>query len=205
MQSASSSWYHFFKHLVEFVDNETHQRILDAADTLFSQRGYADVTLRDIGRASGIHHSSLYYYAPGGKEQLYIDVMVRNLARHHAGLTQALQTSDDDLRARLIAVGEWFLSQPVLDITRMLHSDVRGLPSEQISRLIAQVYALHQPIVALLQNAAEVRFPDPDMAAFVFVSMVEGLHAVPAGQSNMPPTAALERLVDLLLFGLRGQ
>lgn len=188
-------------------DNATHQRVLDAADNLFSQRGYADVTLRDIGAASGIHHSSLYYYAPQGKEQLYIDVMVRNLKRHHEGMTRALAQSRPDIHSQLMAVGEWFLTQPVFDMSRMLHSDARLLKSESIGLLMQQVSEIHQPISRAIQAAidtGEIRYTEPQIAAFAFISTVQGLNAVPKTYQASAMTTPLKHVVDLIVFGLKG-
>ncbi len=72
-------------------DNETCEHILKVANELFSQRGFAAVRLRDIAAAVGMKHASLYYYVPGGKEQLFIEVLERNFHRHREGLTQAIQ------------------------------------------------------------------------------------------------------------------
>jgi AcrR family transcriptional regulator len=67
------------------ASNSTHQTILDAAERLFAERGYAAVKMHDIARAVDMRHASLYYYAPAGKEQLYVEVMERNFNRHRAG------------------------------------------------------------------------------------------------------------------------
>lgn len=189
------------------IDNETLLRVLDAADDLFSRRGYADVTLRDIAQASGIHHSSLYYYAPGGKEQLYVDVMARNLARHRAGIEQALADAGGDVQAQLLAVGRWFMSQPMLDMARMTHADLRAISPSKIEALTAQAFTLHAPIIDALQAAlerGEVRFDDPGLAAYAFVSMVQGMKAIPVAYDAAVLDASLVRLVDLLMSGLVG-
>ncbi|MCU0464630.1 MAG: TetR/AcrR family transcriptional regulator [Anaerolineae bacterium] len=189
------------------LDNDTLQRVLDAADDLFSRRGYADVTLRDIGQASGVHHSSLYYYAPGGKEQLYADVMARNLARHRTGVEQALAGAGDDLRAQLLAVGRWFMSQPMLDMARMAHSDLRAISPSKIEALTAQAFTLHAPIIDALQAAidrGEVRFNDPKLATYAFVSMVQGMKAIPVAYDAAVLDESLVRLVELLMSGLVG-
>lgn len=79
-------------------NNATWLRILDTAEDLFAKRGFAAVKLRDIASAIGMRHASLYYYAPGGKEQLYIEVMDRVLRRHRAGLEHVIVAAGDDLR-----------------------------------------------------------------------------------------------------------
>ncbi len=46
------------------------ERIVDMAMRLFSRRGYAAVGLNEILDKSGAPKGSLYYYFPGGKEEL---------------------------------------------------------------------------------------------------------------------------------------
>ena len=48
--------------------SEARERVLDGAAKLFTERGYAAVTLRDIAAEVGIRHTSLYHHVPGGKE-----------------------------------------------------------------------------------------------------------------------------------------
>lgn len=190
----------------DLPQNETRTRILDAADALFSRRGYAAVTLRDIAFEVGMRHASLYYYAPGGKEQLFVEVMERNLRQHGLGISAAIAGAGDDLRSQLIAVAHWLLSQPPLDFTRMAHADLQALPQEHADRLAHLAYALHEPIVAALTAARErgaIRFTDANLAALAFVSVIQGLHAVPSRyvQGSLEPV--VQKVVGMLLDGWR--
>ena len=116
-------------------DNETYQRILDAAAELFARHGYEAVTLRDIGQALDMKHASLYYYAPEGKKQLYMDVMERNLMRHRAGIAAAIAGASDDLRAQLRAVGRWLISQPPVDMRRLIRVDTKSIGAAEAAHL----------------------------------------------------------------------
>ncbi|MEO1181402.1 MAG: helix-turn-helix domain-containing protein, partial [Cyanobacteria bacterium J06636_28] len=49
------------------ANSEARNRLLKAAETLFVQRGYEAVTVKDIAKATGIHHASIYHHIPGGK------------------------------------------------------------------------------------------------------------------------------------------
>jgi AcrR family transcriptional regulator len=89
-------------------DNATYHRLLDAAEALFMERGLAAVTLQDIASAIEMRHASLYYYAPKGKEQLYVAVMERTFKQHGEGLTDAVIQAGDDFRAQMHAVATWF-------------------------------------------------------------------------------------------------
>jgi AcrR family transcriptional regulator len=190
----------------DLPQNETRTRILDAADGLFSRRGYAAVTLRDIASEVGMRHASLYYYAPGGKEQLFVEVMERNLRQHRAGIAEAVANAGNDLGVQLIAVAHWLLQQPPLDFARMAHADLRALPPEHADRLARLAYAVHEPIIAAFAAArerGEIRFADPDLAALSFVSVIQGLHAVPTNFTGGSLSPVVQQVVGMMLDGWR--
>lgn len=188
------------------IDNETRNRILDTAEQLFASRGYAAVKLRDIAAAVDIHHASLYYYMPGGKKQLFVEVMRRNLERHQQGLTSAIQSAGDDLRAQLHAVGDWMIDQPPLDIGRMQEADMRAISPENASELMQLAYdSLGGPLVAALAQARDagvIQTADLDMVAMVLVSVIQSIHAIPGDHDRRTRKALAMRSVDLLLDGL---
>ncbi len=57
---------------------DTRERILDAAEELFAERGLAGVSMRDIAGRVGFTVASLYNHFPG-KEALYQAVLARGL------------------------------------------------------------------------------------------------------------------------------
>ncbi len=57
---------------------ETRERVLDAAEVLFSVRGLAGTSMRDIARAAGLQVASLYNHFEG-KQALYEAVLDRGV------------------------------------------------------------------------------------------------------------------------------
>lgn len=57
----------------------TAERILDAAEALFAERGYAGTTLRDVAAEVGLRTPSLYNHFPN-KESLYAAVLERGIS-----------------------------------------------------------------------------------------------------------------------------
>ncbi len=162
-------------------DLTTHEQILATAEQLFSRRGYAGVTLRDIATAHKMRHASLYYYFPDGKDQLYLQVMERNFQRHQEGVRAALLSAGDDPRRQLQAVILWFIEQPPLDLTRVFHADTLHSPNAQ--RLLALAFdSMLAPIVDALERArlaGQVQLLDAELAALMLINLAQGVHALP--------------------------
>jgi AcrR family transcriptional regulator len=191
--------------MTSMPENETYNRILDVAAELFSARGYEGVTLRDIGNAVNIKHASLYYYAPQGKTQLYMAVMERNFERHRDGITDAIATAETEVRAQLRAVGRWLISQPPMNMTRVIHTESAAIGKEQATRLAQLAYeALRQPLVRALRAArerGEITQRNLDMAALSFVTLIEVVHGVPTGMNQAQMEAYIDEVIEMLMMG----
>ena len=186
------------------------QRLLDAAEALFTEHGYAAVKLRDIAAAAGLHHSSLYHHTPGGKVQLFVEAVERGLDRHGTGLRDAIAADAGDVRRELAAAAAWVLAAPASNHARMLHTDLGNLPSPTADELARRSWtALVAPLAEVLDRAAargEVRLRpgDPGLVAAALLSALQGLRTAVAAHP-VPDAGAqqAERLVDVLLDGLR--
>ena len=64
-------------------------RVLDEAERVFLERGFAGARLREIADALGMRPASLYHHAPGGKGELWERVLDRALERHRTALNEA--------------------------------------------------------------------------------------------------------------------
>ena len=181
-------------------------RVLEAAEQLFNELGYASVTVQDIAAKLGIKAASLYYHAPGGKEQLFVMVIERSLAKHREGILTAIDSAGSDLRARCRAVIVWFLSQGPLGYLRLLMSDLPGLDDKHAEHLreLAQT-SLIAPIAALFEGAAdrgEIKAPKAELMASSLLSMVDGIWYAATIQGASAEELA-EGYVDVLIDGLR--
>jgi TetR/AcrR family transcriptional regulator, cholesterol catabolism regulator len=188
-------------------NTESRERVLDAAERLFAKKGYAAVTLRDIAADVGIRHTSLYHHVPGGKEQLFVEVTERHLKRHRDGLTQAIAESQPDIRLQLYAAAGWLLSQPPMDLVRMVYSDMPAIESSQAERLSEVAYdSMLSPIEAALEQArhrGEIRHLNLGLIAGAILGMVETMYAVPEYALVKSRTAMACEVIDVLLDGLR--
>ena len=186
-----------------------HERVLDAAELLFARRGYHAVTLRDIAAEIGIHHTTLYHHVPGGKEQLFIDVVERNFEHHRRGLKQAIAGAPSNIRSQLRAIADWLLSQPPMDLVRMVYSDMPAIDpaqADRLSRIAFEVMLL--PVEAVLRSARQegaIEYEDLILAAGTFIGMIESLYAVPQRVVVKSRQSMAYEMVDILLNGLRSR
>ncbi len=188
-------------------NNATYQRILDASEQLFSERGFTAITLQDIAQSVNMRHASLYYYAPNGKEQLYIEVMGRMFRRHGEGLTNAIIEAGDDFRQQVHAIAYWFATHPPIDLGRIVRSDMPAINPVEAERLIdLSLASLRVPIASVIRNGVrkqEVSVGDIDFAAMGLVGLLESVHNIP--QKFLPTREAkIEAALaasDMLLDG----
>lgn len=186
--------------------SEARERVLVAAEALFMQKGYEAVTVKDIAKQAGIHHASLYHHVPGGKEDLYVEVMTRSLERHQHALHQAIEVGQADLRAQLYGVAAWLLSQPPMDMVRLSYSDLPSINRSVANELENRAYvALLLPLESILEQAAargEIAHPHLGNIAGAILSAIEGLHAIPGEYLQYSRLDMAKELIDVFIRGI---
>lgn len=183
-------------------------RVLDVAERLFIERGYTAVTLRDIAGELGIRQASLYHHVPGGKEQLYIEVIEQAMARHRQGLTAAIAAAGPVLEAQLHGAATWLLSQPPVNLGRFTRSDLPAIEQPHARALMLTIYeALLQPLQTVFEEAQEsrgIRCFDAVLLAGSFIDIIEGIHSG-STYFTTPPQHLAAQMIDVLLNGLRAR
>lgn len=187
-------------------DSHSATDVLDAAERLFLERGYAGTRLRDIADALGIKQASLYYHAPGGKGEMWKRVIDRAFERHRAGLVQAATEAGDGLRPQLIAMARWLVSQPAMNVVMLASSDVPSASQPEANETLGKIYEnVMAPVRDVFREAAtagEIAQWPPDFLAGMFIATVNGLvHATHAGMLPVAPTLLAEMSVDVMLTG----
>ena len=78
----------------------TRQKVLDAARSLFAERGYEPATIRDIAKGAGMSTGAVFANFQD-KAELFEAVLTEDMARL-AEVVKAAQTSETTLRGRLL-------------------------------------------------------------------------------------------------------
>ena len=182
-------------------------RVLDEAERVFLEKGFAGARLREIASALGMRPASLYHHAPGGKAELWERVLDRALERHRVALTDAAEAGGP-LRETLGAMARWLLSQPAVNVASVAVGDVRAGAPEAARALSERLYgALMVPVAEAFRRAeasGEIGGAAPDLLAGMFVAAIQDLvPAAHAGTLPRPPEALADAIIGVMLDGVR--
>jgi AcrR family transcriptional regulator len=195
------------------ISSPTAVKILDAAGTLFMQRGYKAVSINDIIRAAEVTKPTLYYYF-ADKEALFAQMGLRVLAEMGERLRLAAALPGA-AAARLHAVAEVLMADHDTDMRMMRHEMFQHLGPAHRRRLARAFFGqLFAPIAAVMERGLAdgelARHGAPTLAQ-IFMGMAEsfleftprgterwsGAEATPFGGVALTPAL----LVDLFLHG----
>ncbi|MEM8531992.1 MAG: TetR/AcrR family transcriptional regulator [Chloroflexota bacterium] len=186
--------------------NESRERVLDAAEVLFMEGGYAAIKIKHIAHHLKMKESSLYYHFPKGKQQLYVAVMRRNLQRHKIGIEQAIREAGDDWVEQLRAVAYWLISQPPIDVMRMNKADLPAIEPDVAEEITEYAYqALNLQIREILDRGAasgEAVVPDNELLAGVFISMISTLDIIKTEWNEKTKHEMADVLIQTWINGL---
>lgn len=117
--------------------------ITEAASRLFRLRGYYGVGLNDIIEESGIPKGSLYYYFPGGKEELAVEAINHSKKSVVNEIKTVFDRIDNPVKA--IQTHIYQLSQIFEE-----GADLSGLP---IGTIAGEKHSTSEPIRVACQSA----------------------------------------------------
>ena len=187
--------------------SHSRTRVLDAAEKLFMERGYASVTMRDIANALGVKQAALYYHAPNGKEQLYREVVTRHMTHQRDGLERAISSAPTELDSQLAAITDWLVEQAPVDLMRMVRSDAVQISDTYASELIQQVdQAMMQPIIKVIKAAqarGEVRRIVPEMVAGMLLALTNwAVYFDSTSRFSVSSKVMMRQVIELMLNGI---
>ena len=118
----------------------TRQKVLEAARTLFGERGYEPATIRDIAKGAGMSTGAVFANFQD-KAELFEAVLSEDMEKL-AGTLKAAAAAETTLRARLMAV-----------LTAGYHGSLDQLPLVQA--VVARSW--FQPVAAEMRTRASVK------------------------------------------------
>ena len=188
---------------------EREQQMLDAARSLFAERGYAAVTMDDVAAAVGVTKPLLYAYF-GNKERLYLACMEPASESLLAAVLEAVEGSDGPVDAVERGVHAFFaFVDSDRDAWRVLFDET--LPSGEVARHVAAQRARLADLVAgtlvarlpedrRVQAAAEVQ-----ALSAALLGASEGMARWWLATEAMSAAEAADLLIGTVVPGLRRQ
>jgi TetR/AcrR family acrAB operon transcriptional repressor len=191
----------------------TREKVLDAALTVFSRKGYAASTLDDVAQEANMTRGAIYWHFRG-KAELLLALAEERFARAYAGFAEILEQHGTPLET-LRRLMRWSLEyveddpqyRAVLELT-LFKLEATPELEEGMRQKVQNMTLLVQQFQNLIQSAVEageVRADvDPYTAALGTVAFTNGLISLwllnPAGFSIK---AQAPQAVELFLHGLK--
>lgn len=182
------------------------ERILATATTMFVQRGYEGVAMREIAEACGITKAALYYHFVG-KSDLLNAIFVGYLAE--IAEVVAASAANGTARTRLHWLVERLFELPPEQraIMRLAMHEVGQLEPEHRAAFAAdyrtRFIAPLQAIIADGVASGEFAAKDPSLVVWVLLGMLYPFFAPPGTGAPAGP-GTVDDLLDILFDGLVG-
>jgi AcrR family transcriptional regulator len=186
----------------------TINSILDASRALFTDKQYADVSLREITEAAGVTKGALYHHF-STKEELYLQTIYRCLAEVKEITQNSLEASRGQSCRRRIYLGLVSFLQLPDETLRMMRSIRRNInifeDPARADLIVAYQEALPKPIESILAEGmaiGEIVAMDARLLSWQHVAVVEvSLHDY--GQNLLGgPEETADSIVTLFFSGI---
>jgi AcrR family transcriptional regulator len=149
------------------------ERLLAEALRLFTERGYAATTVREIVQGAGVSKPVLYYYF-GSKEGLYLEIM-EGISQAFEQRLAAPQQTGGSVRQRLLQLfsGIFVGAQENLQAVRLAYSiffgPPQGAPFIDFNQFFDRILAMVETLIAEGVQRGEFRPVDNNALAWVLV------------------------------------
>lgn len=156
----------------------TISNILEAAQSLFLEKNYADVTMADIAEAAEVTKGALYHHF-SGKEDLYLTMMHNYLEEIGDILRPVVESGGESCRQQLRRFTLTFLQLPAAkrELMRLVRRDINIFKDPQREQLIrAYQAALPEQVEAIIRDGiikGEIREADARLLSWEHVAIVE--------------------------------
>lgn len=183
----------------------TIANILAAAQILFLNKNYADVTMTEIAETAGVTKGALYHHFPG-KDALYLAMMHADL-QEKKELFQSAAKSAGACRERLHRLVETFLGLPreKRELIKLVRRDINIFKNPIRDRLVrAYQAALPEQVEVIIRDgirSQELAPGDPRLLAWLHVALVEVIFTDYAEELLGSPAAMADYAVNLFLSG----
>lgn len=189
-------------------ENDVKTRILEAATSLFSRKGYGSTSVREIVQAAGVTKPALYYYF-ANKEALFVELINMHMDRLSELIRVSLE-GDGTVRERLHSFLRMYVDGAVehKDVVQLMWKAHHPTDDKQplVDLMSMHTRKISQLIVLFEEGktTGELR-PDLDVSYAVraFIGTVD-LHTMACVHGLPKDADYAERILDLTYRGVSG-
>ena len=187
------------------VDVATRRRLLDAAKRLFAERGFAEVSVREICREANANLALVNYYF-GDKGGLYLEVIDEALALVNDFNAQVMQAPENSTpEERLTRFVRMFVERVLQRdeqhtwVHRLINQEMTRANQKALTRIAAEAIAPRvRYLASVIADLLDCSAQDPLVTHCV--ASVHGLCLVYA-RLNEVPRAMTEAVAEVARFG----
>lgn len=183
----------------------SRDKILHTASRLFRKQGYHATGLKQITDESGAPRGSIYYYFPGGKEELAAEAIKLTGERIKTYISSALSRDSDPVKAfqtyiQMMADGiEEYMMEENDDIPIVSVAAETWSLSEVLRKTCDQVYREWQRVYQEKLIGSGFPKEKADSLSIAIQAMIEGAYVLSVTKKNGRPLSAAAEQIPYLL------
>lgn len=175
-----------------------YREVLDAAATVFADKGYLGASTRDIAERLGVRQASLYYYFSSKEAALaaICELGVRDFIEHLRNIIAGPGTAAEKLRAAIANHLSPLRSRPEADYIRVFLRHRHELP-DGLRQAIAQLARTYQHLIErLFEDGIAAGQLRPDLNAQLATLALLGLCNSVIANRALPRSTSIDEIID---------
>jgi len=177
-------------------------QIITKAESLFFSTGFKATSLQDIADQLQIKPASLYYHFPGGKEEIYIEVLKNRLDKYREQV-HSMREACPNLEGFLVLFARWYIEQPPMNMSLISQMDMPHLTplgKKTVMQLVAS--SIFTPLRETLeQSSSELKNFEINRLVGIYISLLSGMSlAIKQGYTN--PENLVEDFIEIMMRGI---
>lgn len=182
------------------------EQILKTALDLFSTRGYAQTSIRDIATKAHVNVATIYYYFSNKEEILYEIIknntieLIRQLVAIQNNVVDPLQALSEMIKFQVLySLKEWEGAKLiVVESEHNLHRDYMN----KCRMLQRELYEIYLKQIIMLKNAGILRDIDAKICVFSIFGILNWLHRWYRKEGPLDPHTLASSIVKLIMNGI---
>lgn len=176
--------------------------VLEKASDLFFSKGYKAASLQALADELGIKPASLYYYYPGGKEEIYISVLKAHL-QAYKDKTASLAKLNQSMESFLKQFAHWFVLQPSMNMALISQMDMPYLSPKGKQVVMKMVQdSIFLPLAQVLsQYSDQMKNIDTMRVVGIYVTLLNGMN-LSIKQGYVSADRLVEEFMEIMLRGV---